>query len=153
LRRGIQIETHAIGDRGNRIMLDLYERACSSVPQEQRAVAQPRWRIEHAQILSPTDIPRFAKLGVIASMQPSHAIGDLYFAPNRLGPDRLAGAYAWHSLLDSDLTVLASDIMTIPEAEIPHAHVVMTVIDGRVAYAADDAPRIQGHPTRAVPVN
>ena len=107
LRRGIQVETHAIGDRGNRIMLDLYERAFAAVPVKQRAVAEPRWRIEHAQILSPADIPRFARLGVIASMQPSHAIGDLYFAPRRLGPERLAGAYAWHSLLDSGAIVAA----------------------------------------------
>jgi predicted amidohydrolase YtcJ len=107
LRRGIQIETHAIGDRGNRIMLDLYERAFAAVPVSERAVAEPRWRIEHAQILSAADIPRFAKLGVIASMQPSHAIGDLYFAPARLGPERLGGAYAWRSLLDSGAVVAA----------------------------------------------
>jgi predicted amidohydrolase YtcJ len=105
LRRGVQIETHAIGDRGNRMMLDLYERAFAAVPVSQRAVAEPRWRIEHAQVLTPADIPRFARLGVIASMQPSHAIGDLYFAPSRLGPDRLAGAYAWRSLLDSGAIV------------------------------------------------
>jgi predicted amidohydrolase YtcJ len=107
LRRGIQVETHSIGDRGNRIMLDLYERAFAAVPAKQRAIAEPRWRIEHAQILSPADIPRFARLGVIASMQPSHAIGDLYFAPSRLGPERLRGAYAWHSLLDAGAIVAA----------------------------------------------
>ena len=101
LRMGVQIETHAIGDRGNRFVLDLYERAFAAVPVAERAVAEPRWRIEHAQIISPTDIPRFAKLGVIASMQPSHAIGDFYFAPSRLGPERLAGAYAWRSLLEA----------------------------------------------------
>jgi predicted amidohydrolase YtcJ len=107
LERGIQVETHAIGDRGNRVMLDLYEKAFNAVPESRRAVAKPRWRIEHAQVISPIDIPRFAKLGVIASMQPSHAIGDLYFAPARLGPDRLKGAYAWKSLLDSGATVVA----------------------------------------------
>src|SRR5258706_432719 len=101
LRRGIQVETHAIGDRGNRIMLDLYERAFAAVPTAERAVAEPRWRIEHAQILDRSDIPRFAKLGVIASMQPSHAISDLFFAPARLGPERLNGAYAWQPLLAS----------------------------------------------------
>jgi len=107
LRRGIQVETHAIGDRGNRLMLDLYAEALAAVPAAQRAVAEPRWRIEHAQILNPSDIPRFAQLGVIASMQFSHAIGDLYFAPKRLGPARLAGAYAWQSLQQSG-AVLAS---------------------------------------------
>ena len=101
LRRGLQIETHAIGDRGNRIVLDLYERAFATVPPAERAVREPRWRIEHAQVISPADIPRFAQLGVIASMQPSHAIGDLYFAPSRLGSQRLADAYAWRSLLEA----------------------------------------------------
>lgn len=107
LKRGIQIETHAIGDRGNRITLDLYEKAFAAVPEKDRKVATPRWRIEHAQILNPADIPRFAKLGVIASMQPSHAIGDFYFAPQRLGPERLTGAYAWRSLLTADAIVAA----------------------------------------------
>jgi predicted amidohydrolase YtcJ len=105
LRKGIQVETHSIGDRGNRIMLDLYARAFAAVPVKERAVAEPRWRIEHAQILDPADIPRFAQLGVIASMQPSHAISDLFFAPARLGPARLAGAYPWHSLLESGAIV------------------------------------------------
>jgi len=105
LRRGIQVETHSIGDRGNRIMLDLYARAFAAVPVSERAVAEPRWRIEHAQIVNPSDIARFAQLGVIASMQPSHAISDLFFAPARLGPERLAGAYAWHSLLESGAVV------------------------------------------------
>ncbi len=101
LRRGIQVETHAIGDRANRTILDLYEAAFNAVPPEQRKVKEPRWRVEHAQILDPADLPRFARLGVIPSMQPSHAISDLFFAPARLGMDRLAGAYAWQSLLKS----------------------------------------------------
>ena len=101
LRRGVQVETHAIGDRANRTILDLYERALKTVPPEQRKIREPRWRVEHAQILSPQDIPRFAKLGVIPSMQPSHAISDLFFAPSRLGKERLAGAYAWQSLIKS----------------------------------------------------
>ena len=101
LRAGIQVETHAIGDRANRTILDLYERTFKAVPLEQRKVKEPRWRVEHAQIVHPTDIPRFAKLGVIPSMQPSHAIGDLHFAPSRLGIDRLAGAYAWQSFIKS----------------------------------------------------
>ena len=107
LRRGIQVETHAIGDRANRIILDLYEEAFQAVPPNERKVKEPRWRVEHAQILSPSDIPRFAKLGVIASMQPSHAISDLFFAPSRLGEKRLAGAYAWQSLLKSGAIITA----------------------------------------------
>jgi predicted amidohydrolase YtcJ len=99
LRKGVQVETHAIGDRGNRFILDAYQKALNDVPPEQRKVREPRWRIEHSQIINPEDIPRFAKLGIIPSMQPSHAIGDLHFAPARLGFERLVGAYAWTSLI------------------------------------------------------
>src|SRR4029079_11637567 len=99
LRNGIQVSTHAIGDRGNRLTLDFYERAMKAVPPEQRKIAEPRWRDEHSQIVNPDDIPRFKILGVIASMQPSHAIGDLYFAPSRLGMERLKGAYAWETFI------------------------------------------------------
>lgn len=105
LRKGIQLETHAIGDRANRFVLDLYERAFANVPASERAVHPPRWRIEHAQVLSEQDIPRFAKLGVIPSMQASHAIGDLYFAPQRLGDERLSGAYAWQRLRDTGVII------------------------------------------------
>ncbi len=99
LRRGIQVETHAIGDRANRLILDLYENAFKAVPPSERKIREPRWRVEHAQIVDPADILRFAKLGVIPSMQPSHAISDLFFGPARLGTERLAGAYAWQSFL------------------------------------------------------
>ena len=105
LKVGVQVETHAIGDYANRFTLDEYERAFKAVPAAQRKVADPRWRIEHSQIVNPADIPRFAKLGVIPSMQPSHAIGDLHFAPSRLGIERLAGAYAWQSFIKSGVMV------------------------------------------------
>jgi hypothetical protein len=98
---GAQVAVHAIGDRGNRLALDAMEQVLGSGHTDRR------WRIEHAQILSAQDLPRFAALGVIASMQPSHAIGDLYFAPARLGPERLKGAYAWKSLLASGAVVCA----------------------------------------------
>ncbi|MEO1136359.1 MAG: amidohydrolase [Pseudomonadota bacterium] len=94
---GVQVNTHAIGDRGNKLALDWYRDAFARNP----GVDDLRWRIEHAQILHTEDIPRFAALNVIASMQPSHAIGDLFFAPDRLGPDRLDGAYAWRALIDA----------------------------------------------------
>lgn len=100
LESGIQVNTHAIGDAGNRLLLDWYAEAFAAVPEQKRAIADPRWRDEHSQILDPADIPRFAELGIIPSMQPSHAIGDLFFAPDRLGQERLAGAYAWRSLID-----------------------------------------------------
>ena len=94
---GIQVNTHAIGDRGNKLVLDWYEKAFAA----NLDAGDLRWRIEHAQILHTDDIARFVELGVIASMQPSHAIGDLFFAPDRLGSDRLDGAYAWRSLIDA----------------------------------------------------
>ena len=105
LRKGIQCETHAIGDRGNRFILDEYEKALNAVPANQRKIADPRWRVEHSQIVNPPDIPRFKKLGIIPSMQPSHAIGDLHFAPARLGIKRLEGAYAWNSFIKSGVIV------------------------------------------------
>jgi len=96
LRAGFQVNTHAIGDRGNRLVLDSYEAALRAVP-----VADHRFRVEHAQILHSDDIPRFAALGVIPSMQASHQTSDMYWAGNRLGQQRLLGAYAWRSLLES----------------------------------------------------
>jgi predicted amidohydrolase YtcJ len=117
LRRGVQIETHAIGDRANRVILDLYEKAMKAVPPEQRKIREPRWRVEHAQILSAPDLPRFAKLGVIASMQPSHAISDLFFAPSRLGKERLAGAYAWQSLLKSGAIICGGSDAPVERGE------------------------------------
>lgn len=105
LRKGIQCETHAIGDRGNRFILDEYEKALAAVPVSQRKIADPRWRVEHSQIVNPLDIPRFKKLGIIPSMQASHAIGDLHFAPARLGLKRLEGAYAWNSFIKSGVIV------------------------------------------------
>ncbi len=97
-----QIADHAIGDRGNRMALDAFAATFADDPAALRAA---RWRIEHAQVIDPADIPRFGRMGVIASMQPSHAIGDLYFAPARLGDARLAGAYAWRALLDSGAVI------------------------------------------------
>jgi predicted amidohydrolase YtcJ len=105
LQKGIQVETHAIGDWANRFVLNEYEKALQAVPKSQRKIAEPRWRIEHSQIVNPSDIPRFAKLGIIPSMQPSHAIGDLHFAPSRLGMERLKGAYAWNSFLKSGVII------------------------------------------------
>jgi predicted amidohydrolase YtcJ len=89
----VQLAIHAIGDLANRRILDTFE--------ELGYGPDLRWRIEHTQVLAPEDIARVGALGLIASMQPSHAIGDLHFAPARLGLDRLRGAYAWASLIAS----------------------------------------------------
>ena len=93
---GFQVNTHAIGDRGNRLVLDAYQAALAARP-----TADHRFRVEHAQILHSDDIPRFAALGVIPSMQASHQTSDMYWAGNRLGETRLRGAYAWRSLLET----------------------------------------------------
>ncbi|NOZ56891.1 MAG: amidohydrolase [Calditrichaeota bacterium] len=100
LRAGFQVATHAIGDRANHLVLDAYEKALAAVP-----TADHRLRVEHAQVLAPEDIPRFAKLGVIPSMQPTHATSDMPWAEDRLGPDRIRGAYAWRSLLDTGVRI------------------------------------------------
>jgi predicted amidohydrolase YtcJ len=143
LRAGIQIETHAIGDRGNRLVLDLYEKAFAAVPSAGRKVADPRWRIEHAQVLNATDIPRFTQLGVIASMQPSHAIGDLYFAPARLGAKRLAGAYPWRSLIDAGAIIAGGSDAPVERGEPMiefYAAVARRALDG---FSTDDWHRQQ----------
>jgi predicted amidohydrolase YtcJ len=100
LAGGFQVNTHAIGDRGNRVVLDAYEAALKAHP-----TADHRFRVEHAQILSHDDIPRFAELGVIPSMQAVHQTSDMYWAVTRLGPARLLGAYAWRALLNTGVII------------------------------------------------
>jgi hypothetical protein len=117
LRQGIQIETHVIGDRAVRTLLDWYEEAYNAVPRSEWASEDLRWRMEHAQIIPPIDQQRFADLGVMPSMQPSHGIGDLNFAPDRLGPDRLAYAYPWQSLVDKGLMILAGSDAPVEEGD------------------------------------
>lgn len=94
--KGWQLNVHAIGDAGNRLILDTFEQQLTAA---QRHAVRPR--VEHAQIVSLQDIPRFAKLEVIASIQPTHATSDMNMAEDRLGHERIKGAYAWRSLLDS----------------------------------------------------
>jgi predicted amidohydrolase YtcJ len=206
---GWQLWIHAIGDRGNRLSLDAFRRAASA-PAPPGSVSRPR--IEHAQVVAPEDVPRFGREGVIASMQPVHATSDMPWAEARVGPARIAGAYAWRTLkragarlaggsdfpvesenplhgfyaavtrqdlrgqpsggwrpaerltraealalftsdaawaafeegsrgkiapgFAADLTVFAKDPMTAPEGEIPTIPVVLTVVDGRVAWSS-----------------
>jgi predicted amidohydrolase YtcJ len=145
LRKGIQVETHAIGDRANRFILDEYERALTAVPPGERKIAEPRWRVEHAQIVNPADIPRFAKLGIIPSMQPSHAIGDLFFAPSRLGFERLSGAYAWETFIKSGVVVPGGSDAPVERGE--------PMIEFYAAVARKDPKGFSGegwHPEEAV---
>jgi predicted amidohydrolase YtcJ len=209
---GWQLWIHAIGDRGNRISLDAFRKAAAA-PAPDGGAWRPR--IEHAQVVAPQDVPRFGREGVIASMQPVHATSDMPWAEDRLGPQRIAGAYAWRSLKKAgarlsggsdfpvesenplygfyaaitrkdregrpaggwraaerltraealalftsdaawaafeegtrgkievgyaaDLTVFAKDPMTAPEEDIPTIPVVLTVVDGRVAWSSAGA--------------
>ena len=99
LDAGFQVATHAIGDHGVRVILDAYEKAAETRSGELRL------RVEHAQIVDPLDLPRFAELGVIPSMQPTHATSDMDWAEDRLGASRLGGAYAWRSFIDRGVRV------------------------------------------------
>lgn len=146
LRKGIQCETHAIGDRGNRFILDEYEKALQAVPVAQRKISDPRWRVEHSQIVNPHDIPRFKKLGIIPSMQASHAIGDLHFAPARLGLKRLEGAYAWNSFVKSGVIVAGGSDAPVERGE--------PMIEFYAAVARKDIKGFSGpgwHPEEALP--
>ena len=99
VKHGFQVNTHAIGDRGNREMLDLYERVFKAAGVDGKAL---RWRIEHAQHIDPADVPRFAELGVIAAMQGIHCTSDGPWVPSRLGEERTRlTSYPWRDLIDS----------------------------------------------------
>ncbi|HEX4383367.1 MAG TPA: amidohydrolase [Myxococcales bacterium] len=100
LQKGFQVATHAIGDRGNRLTLDTYEAALKAVP-----TVDHRFRVEHVQVLDHADVPRFAALGVIPSMQAAHQTSDMYWAGTRLGTSRVYGAYAWRSLLQTGVII------------------------------------------------
>ena len=96
---GFQVGIHAIGDLGNRMALDAFEKA------QDGKISPLRNRIEHSQIIAIEDIPRFAELGVIASMQPIHATSDMNMAEDRIGAERIMGGYAWRRLLDSGAVI------------------------------------------------
>jgi predicted amidohydrolase YtcJ len=122
LDAGFQACTHAIGDRGIRETLDAYEAALGP-----RAREDHRFRIEHAQNPHPADIPRFAALGVIASMQPSHAVSDMRWAEARVGPERVRTAYAWRTFLDAGVRVaFGSDFPVEPENPLLGIHAAVT---------------------------
>jgi predicted amidohydrolase YtcJ len=94
MRKGYQVNVHAIGDAGNKQILDIYQKELKATKSEAQ-----RHRIEHAQVVAPQDIPRFKTLGIIPSMQPTHATSDKNMAETRVGPERIKGAYAWRSFL------------------------------------------------------
>ena len=107
LREGVQIMTHVIGDRALRETLDWYREAQAAVPRSEWKHTTLRWRLEHAQVIQPSDQRRIKDMSVILSMQPSHAIGDLNFAGDRLGQERLRYAYPWRPLIDQGIPIIA----------------------------------------------
>lgn len=124
---GAQVAAHAIGDRGNRVVLDGMQRVLGEA-----AASDHRWRIEHAQVVALSDIPRFAQLGVIASMQPTHATSDMRWAQARLGEDRLAGAYAWRRMKESGAVLaLGSDFPVEAVDPVLGLHAAATRQDAR----------------------
>jgi predicted amidohydrolase YtcJ len=132
LEKGFQLAVHAIGDRANRETLDLYERALRARPQ----ASSPRFRIEHAQLLAPADVPRFAAIGVVASMQGIHCTSDGPWVPTRIGEARAAErAYVWRSLLDAGAVICNGTDAPIEDPD-PiasfHASVTRRMADGRV---------------------
>ena len=98
--RGFQVCVHAIGDRANTLTLDALEAALERAPWPDH-----RFRVEHAQVLTERDIPRFHRLGALPSMQATHCTSDMEWAAERLGPERLQGAYAWRSLLATGVVI------------------------------------------------
>jgi predicted amidohydrolase YtcJ len=118
---GFHVWVHAIGDRANTLVLDVFEQVLAG------AGPRPRLRVEHAQILAPADIPRFARLGVVPSMQPTHCTSDMRWAGERLGPERLAGAYAWRSVLDSGAYLAGGSDFPVEDANPFHGiHAAVT---------------------------
>lgn len=109
-----QVATHAIGDGANRAVLDAYAAVLGEGGRERR------WRIEHCQIVDPTDVPRFAELGVVASMQPTHATSDMAWVPARIGPERVGGAYAWRRFLDAGVALCFGSDFPVERTEVTH---------------------------------
>lgn len=140
LEAGFQVTTHAIGDAANRVVLDAMERAIETTGAEDH-----RMRIEHAQILHPDDLARFAELGIVPSMQPTHATTDMHWAEDRLGEARTRFAYAWRSLLDSGVRIAGgSDAPVEPLDPLAGFHAAITRRD------ADGWPEGGWHPEQRV---
>ncbi|HLP60044.1 MAG TPA: amidohydrolase [Candidatus Deferrimicrobium sp.] len=134
IENGFQLCTHAIGDRANRVTLDIYEEAFKTHPGKKDL----RWRIEHAQHLQPVDMPRFKTLGVIAAMQGIHAASDGPWVPKRLGEKRSQeGAYAWRKLLDAGTIICNGTDVPVEDID-PiacfHASVTRKMKNGQIFY-------------------
>src|SRR5437667_1618342 len=127
LAQGFQVAAHAIGDAANRMVLDAYEAAFGP-----GGGARRRFRIEHAQVLAPADVPRFKALGVIPSMQPTHCTSDMYWALDRLGPERAKGAYLWKTFLAQGVPVAGGSDAPVEKIDVlPGLYAAVTRQDAR----------------------
>jgi predicted amidohydrolase YtcJ len=146
LQHEYQLCTHAIGDRANREVLDLYDGIFRS-RQPASSGARLRWRIEHVQHLHPHDIPRFADLGVIASMQANHATSDGPFVVTRLGATRARlGAYAWRSLLDAGAKIVNgtdAPVENVDPLRCFHSAVTRRLADGSMFFPEQCMTRVE----------
>jgi len=144
LEHGFQLCIHAIGDRANREVLDIYEKTFTAAGRNGRDL---RWRIEHAQHINPADVPRFGRLGVIASMQGIHATSDAPYVLQRLGEDRArSGAYVWQSLMQSGALVMNGTDVPVEDID-PiasfHATVGRRMQDGGVFFREQRMSRLE----------
>ncbi len=147
LRAGFQLCAHAIGDRANRGVLDAFETALKNFA---ASGDDPRLRIEHVQVIDPDDVPRFAELGVIASMQASHYASDIGWARNRLGPMRIRAGYAWRSLLDSGAVVAnGTDAPVEPISPLRTFHASISRDDGQAMTRREALDSMTIHAARA----
>ena len=129
-RAGLQLAIHAIGDRANSLLLDMYERAVAANGPRDR-----RWRVEHAQHLRPADIARFGRLGLVAAVQPYHAIDDGRWAETKIGPERAQTTYAFESLRRAGAVLaFGSDWTVAPLSPILgiYAAVTRRTLDGKM---------------------
>jgi predicted amidohydrolase YtcJ len=142
---GFQVAIHAIGDRANSVALDALAGAVSDT-----GGGPGRHRLEHAQVLSPADMPRMAKEGIVASMQPTHATSDWPWAGARLGEERMRGAYAWRSVLATGARLVFGSDFPVEEPEpLPGFYAARTRQDGRGQPASGDwlSERLTGEET------
>jgi predicted amidohydrolase YtcJ len=127
LAQGFQVNTHAIGDGANRFVLDAYAEAFGAA-----GGTAHRWRVEHAQVIAPEDVPRFKSLGVIPSVQPTHCTSDMYWATDRLGPERAKGAYLWKTFLSQGVVLAGGSDAPVEEiAVVPGLYAAITRQDAK----------------------
>ncbi|MBI1796249.1 MAG: amidohydrolase [Candidatus Eisenbacteria bacterium] len=130
LAKGLQVRVHAIGDSANHGTLDAFEAAFAGAPHP-----EARWAVEHAQIVRPADVPRFARLGIVASMQPTHATSDGPWAETRLGPERVKWGYAWRTFMNAGVPVVSGSDFPVESANPMlglYAAITRRDLDGRL---------------------